>query len=184
MTAVASEKPKRAPASRAPKDRAPPAAKPRRIAAPGASAVRLDVLDFVDVYQATPMERIAWIRRGVEAANVRILAERMRTHKDQLMRNLGLPRATVDRKAKERKTLSPEQTERVVGLSKLVGQVQTIVAQSGEPKGFDAAHWVGEWLERANPALGGRRPADLMDTAEGQEVVGSLLARLQSGAYA
>ncbi len=33
-------------------------------------------------------------------------------------------------------------------------------------------------------ALGGKRPADLMDTAEGQAIVSNLVARMQSGAYA
>lgn len=34
------------------------------------------------------------------------------------------------------------------------------------------------------PDLAGARHASLMDTAEGQQIVANLLARLQSGAYA
>ena len=34
------------------------------------------------------------------------------------------------------------------------------------------------------PALGGARPIDLMDTMEGQALVSTTLAQLQSGAYA
>jgi uncharacterized protein (DUF2384 family) len=34
------------------------------------------------------------------------------------------------------------------------------------------------------PALQGRRPAEFMDTAEGQAIVANLLQRAQSGAYA
>ena len=33
------------------------------------------------------------------------------------------------------------------------------------------------------PALGGQRPAELMDTPEGQGIVFQLVARMQSGAY-
>jgi hypothetical protein len=31
-----------------------------------------------------------------------------------------------------------------------------------ESKDFDSAKWLGQWLERAQPALGGRKPADLI----------------------
>jgi len=136
------------------------------------------------VFQAAPMDRLETIKRGVRAGEVIKLAALMDTSQDRLMKRLGLPRATVVRKTKAHQNLSTEQGERVVGLSKLVGQVQTIVNESGNPEGFDAAHWTGEWLERPNPALGGRPPAELMDTVAGQELVGSLLAKMQSGAYA
>lgn len=157
--------------------KAPKRAKPATVA-------ELHLFDFIDVYQAAPMERIEWIKKGVGAINVVDLADRLDTSKEQLMKALGLPRATIDRKAKAYQNLSTEQAERLIGLSKLIGQVETMVEQSGEPAGFDAAHWVGRWLDRPNPSLGGRRPAELMDTVAGQEVVSSVLAKLQSGAYA
>jgi uncharacterized protein (DUF2384 family) len=50
-------------------------------------------------------------------------------------------------------------------------------------EGFSAARWVAEWLQRPHPALGGRRPGELMDTADGRELLTDLLARQQSGAY-
>lgn len=147
-------------------------------------AAPFDVLDFAFIYRASPFERIEWIKHGLEARMVIELATRLDTSQEHLMTRLGLPRATIVRKSKARENLSTEQTERVVGLSRLIGQVQTMVEQSGEPEGFDAAHWVADWLERPNPALGGRRPAELMDTVGGQELVGSVLAKMQSGAYA
>jgi len=72
----------------------------------------------------------------------------------------------------------------VLGMGRLVGQVQRMVEESGRPEGFDAAAWVARWMERPVPALAGRRPAELMDTAEGQALVANVLARAQSGAYA
>jgi uncharacterized protein (DUF2384 family) len=72
----------------------------------------------------------------------------------------------------------------VIGLMKLIGQVRTIVEQSGDPIDFDAAQWVGRWIEKPNHALGGRPPAELMDTVAGQELVAGLIAKMQSGAYA
>jgi uncharacterized protein (DUF2384 family) len=37
---------------------------------------------------------------------------------------------------------------------------------------------------RTLPAFGGARPADLIDTMEGQSLVSAALGRIQSGAYA
>jgi uncharacterized protein (DUF2384 family) len=65
-----------------------------------------------------------------------------------------------------------------------VGQVQALVRESGNPEGFDAAQWTATWLQRPNPALGGRTPGDYMDTADGRELVASLVAQMQGGAYA
>jgi putative toxin-antitoxin system antitoxin component (TIGR02293 family) len=97
---------------------------------------------------------------------------------------LGLSTTTIDRKAKSGESLSPDQSERIVAMAKLIGQVQAMVEQSGDATDFDAAKWVARWLEEPLPALGGQRPAEFMDTAEGREVVSNLLAMTQSGAYA
>lgn len=64
-----------------------------------------------------------------------------------------------------------------------VGQVQAMVEESGIPEGFDAAAWLATWLEQPLPALDAKRPAELMDTAEGQSIVAQILSRAQSGAY-
>ena len=59
-----------------------------------------------------------------------------------------------------------------------------MVHESGDPRGFKAAEWVAAWLDRPHPALGGRRPAELMDTTDGRAIVFDLVARAQSSAYA
>jgi uncharacterized protein (DUF2384 family) len=68
--------------------------------------------------------------------------------------------------------------------AELIHQVEVMVQQSGNPEGFDSAEWVARWLEAPCPALGGQCPSAYMATAEGQELVSSLLAMMQSGAYA
>jgi hypothetical protein len=76
------------------------------------------------------------------------------------MITLGVPRSTVIRKAKAKTRLASEQSERVIGLSRLVDQVESLVAESGDPEGFDAAPWSQGWLEQPNPALGERHPGE------------------------
>ena len=90
----------------------------------------------------------------------------------------------MNRKSRDQKRLSSDESSRVIGMARLVGQVQAMVEESGDPEGFDAAPWVAQWLEQPLPALGGRRPAELMDTPEGESLVSNLVARLQTGAYA
>jgi len=136
------------------------------------------------LFLATGLERVEMIRRGVPATVLQQIVRKMDIPKERLYATLRLPRSTIDRKIRNNGTLSAEHSERVIGLERLIGQVEAMVAQSGNPQGFDANRWVGEWLERPLPALGGAKPADFMDTMEGQELVARLLAQSQSGAYA
>ncbi|MDN5880766.1 MAG: DUF2384 domain-containing protein [Nitrosospira sp.] len=145
---------------------------------------RPSVTNFSDVYRLGPLERIEMIKRGVPAEEVAKIAKTIGRPKEHLFKVLGLPRARVDRRSLSKRQLALAQGERVLGFSKLVGQVQVMVEQSGDPKGFDAARWVADWLDRPVSALGGRCPAEYMDTAEGQELVSGLIAKVQSGAYA
>lgn len=48
---------------------------------------------------------------------------------------------------------------------------------------FDAGKWFGAWIERAQPALGGARPVELMATPTGRRVVRRILGAIASGAY-
>lgn len=149
-----------------------------------AAAPRKLPLNFLSMYEADPMERIGIVKRGMPAKTVEVMAKRMAVPKERLVSTLGLARATVDRKARENKLLSQDDSARVLGMARLVGQVQAMVAESGTPAGFDAAAWVADWLESPLPALNGERPAAFMDTAEGQALVATLVARMQTGAYA
>jgi len=141
-------------------------------------------LEPVELYQADPIDLVTLVKTGVPAADFVELASSMKMTKERLASTLGLARATVDRKIRDRKLLSPDESSRLLGMASLVGQVQAMVAQSGQAQGFDAGAWVSDWIERPVPALGGRRPAQLMDTAEGQGIVSRLVAQMQSGAYA
>jgi putative toxin-antitoxin system antitoxin component (TIGR02293 family) len=139
--------------------------------------------DFLEAFQADAMERVRIVKRGVPAGVIDTMARRMGMPKEKLIKTLGLARATIDRKARDSKPLSPDEGSKVLGMARLVGQVQAMVDESGEPAGFDAAAWLAGWLDRPLSALGGQRPAELMDTAEGQGLVSQLVARMQSGAY-
>jgi putative toxin-antitoxin system antitoxin component (TIGR02293 family) len=131
-----------------------------------------------------PQARIALIRQGIPSSTIGNLAVRMGMSKEYLLSSLGLSRATISRKEKDAVVLSKDESERVLGVETLIGMVQTMVEQSGDPAGFDAARWVSNWLSKPLPALAGATPASYMDTFEGQKLVAELLSMIQSGAYA
>jgi putative toxin-antitoxin system antitoxin component (TIGR02293 family) len=141
-------------------------------------------LRLASLYRFTPLERVELVKAGVPALLVVRISEDMAIPREKLYETIGLARATVNRKLRERQMLDQDESERVLGIARLVGQVETIVKESGNVQEFDAARWVAAWLERPQPALGGTRPAELMDTAEGRSIVSDLIARMQSGAYA
>ena len=143
-----------------------------------------DLYSFIDVFRAEPLTRVKMIKQGLPADFLDQLSRRMNMPKERLLPALGIARATASRRVREAKPLSSDNSERALGMARLVGQVQAMVEESGDPHGFNAAEWVARWLEEPLPALGGQSPAQLMDTAEGQAIVSNLLARMQSGTYA
>ena len=148
----------------------------------------------MDLYRASPLERIALIRAGVDAAQVKHLLADLAVGQGAGFEALNLSAATVNKKVHQGQRLSPAESERVIGCARLVGQLEAMVEESGveesgveesgEGAGFNAAGWMARWLTEPLPALGGVRPVELMDTMEGQALVSSVLAKLQTGAYA
>jgi putative toxin-antitoxin system antitoxin component (TIGR02293 family) len=141
-------------------------------------------LSFVHIYQVEPIDRIKLIRDGVPARYINVISDSMGITKDTLFKFLNLPKSTIDKKSVANQVLPIEQGERLIGMAKLVGQVESIVFESGNPDGFNAAKWVAQWLEKPSPALGGEKPSAYLDTVSGQEMISDLLAKIQTGAYA
>jgi putative toxin-antitoxin system antitoxin component (TIGR02293 family) len=140
-------------------------------------------MSYLAVFRASPLERISMIKHGIRATEAKRIIAELAIGQGATLKALNLSPATVNKKAKQGQTLSPDESERVIGFAKLVGQLEAIVQESGNPEGFDAATWMSSWLNEPVPALGGARPIDLMDTMEGQALVSATLAQLQSGAY-
>lgn len=160
---------------------APVSTRPHASRHPSAGQTGAGILHIV---HSSPDERISTIRAGIPAHEIEGVASAMKLTKEEFMAWLGIPRATVNRKVRNDERLSPEHSERLLGVARLIGKVQTMVEESGDATGFDAAEWASAWLDAEQPVLGGRRPAEYMDTMEGQQLVLSLLEMTQSGAYA
>ena len=129
------------------------------------------------------MDRIRLVKQGISVRVLAQMAKHMSLRKQRLAGMLGLARAAVDRTVHEDKPLSEVKGLRVLGMASLIGQVQTMIEEPGNAEGFNAAEWVGRWIDRPLPALSGQKPAELMDTFDGQLLVSGLVACMQSGAY-
>jgi putative toxin-antitoxin system antitoxin component (TIGR02293 family) len=139
---------------------------------------------FVKLYKAPVLTQVEWVKSGLGARDAKIILGQLRVPQGEALTALHIPVATVNRKAKTNAPLSPAEGERVLGVGRLLGQLQTIIRESGNPEGFDASAWLSAWMSAPVPALGGARPLDLMDTMTGQALVSQVLAQMQSGAYA
>jgi putative toxin-antitoxin system antitoxin component (TIGR02293 family) len=135
------------------------------------------------LYRTNRADLVKIVKDGVPAHFVEVLTERMAMPKDKFYRTIGLIRPTVDRKVRAEKTLNQDESERMIGIARLVGQAQSMVQESGGSQDFDAARWVSAWLDRPLPALGGKRPGEFMDTAIGRSMVADVLGQQQSSAY-
>jgi putative toxin-antitoxin system antitoxin component (TIGR02293 family) len=137
------------------------------------------------VSSATPMQIVEIERRGVMGSFIKDLSKRMEVPSSRIYTILGLPKATAEKKAAAGELVNGTGGQAAVGMIRLLGIAQEMVRNSTavQAKGFDAAKWLGRWLEQPQPALGGRKAADLIDTPTGVEVVARLLGSIESGAY-
>ena len=137
------------------------------------------------VASATPMQIVEIERKGVLGSFIKDLSRRMAIPSSRIFSILGVPKATAEKKAAAGEMVTGRGGQAAIGMVKLLGIAQEIVANStaSEARGFDATKWLGQWIERPQPSLGGRKPADLLDTPTGVEVVARLLGSIESGAY-
>lgn len=148
------------------------------------SLMKLKSTGYYVFYDMQPVDRAGLVKSGVPSKMVGLISTDMGMSKDRFVKITGLSRATTNRKIASKTDFSVDESERLVGLVKLIGQVESIVKESGVPEGFKAAKWFSDWIEQPAPALGGLKPEDLLDTSDGREAVSKLLSQIQSGAYA
>lgn len=137
------------------------------------------------INEATPMQIVEIERRGVPGFFIKDLSRRMVIPSSRIFRILGIAKATAEKKAASGEMIAGPGGQAAIGVVKLLGIAQRMVADSTADgaQDFDPAEWLGRWLERPQPALGGGKPADLLDTPTGVQIVARLLGSIESGAY-
>ena len=137
------------------------------------------------VRQATPMEIMELERQGVHGALIKDLSKSMALSSTRFFSILGVPKATAEKKAAAGERVTGRGGQSAIGMLRLLDIAQDLVDNStaAGAKGFDAAKWLGKWIETPQPALDGRKPADFVDTPTGVSIVARVLGSIHSGAY-
>lgn len=137
------------------------------------------------IAEATPMQLVEVERRGVKGRFIKDFSRRIGVSAVRFYEILGVPKATVEKRSTEGTEITGAGGQAAVAMAKLLAKAQEIVGNSTSPaaRDFDAAKWLGQWIERPQPALGGRKPAELIGTPTGTEMVSRLLGAIESGAY-
>lgn len=92
----------------------------------------------------------------------------------ELARLLGMGEATLRRARVARTKLDPATSDRLYRLSKVVAVAE---------EALEGAANAMQWLRRAQPALAGAVPLDLLVTQAGADEVETLLRRIDFGVY-
>lgn len=142
---------------------------------------------FRKMLRTAPLaDRVRIERDGVPYAVVKNLIDEIGVSSGEFRLYVGIPKATFTKKMKEKTLFAGTSGQSVVGLMDLINKVDDMLAaekDNDEARNFDVERWVGDWIQRPQPALGGLAPAELMDTPTGRASVMRVLGAIQSGAY-
>ena len=110
------------------------------------SPSRQVIPDFTVTYFLTQAETSALVKQGIWADDVRKIARSMSIERGRIAAMLGIPGIAVASGGQRKQLLSPAHARRLVGLGKLAGLLQALVARSGDSNNFNAMHWLAHWL--------------------------------------
>ena len=67
----------------------------------------------------------------------------------------------------------------------LLEVAERMLANSTAPEAevLDPVEWLDRWMQTPQPALGGKRPREFLDTPGGGAVIARVLGAIESGAY-
>lgn len=118
-------------------------------------------------------EQIETIRKGIAAQVFDQLATALGLGKEALARSLNINAQTL-RKRKSR-VLSAEEAEKSLRAARVFAFATEVLGSEEDARA---------WLNREIPALGAKRPLDLLDTDIGAHEVTNLLGGIKWGMYA
>lgn len=142
---------------------------------------------FRTLLRTAPLaERVRIEREGVPYQVVKGLIDDIFVSSTEFQSFVRIPKATFTKKMRDKSLFAGTTGQSVVGLMELINKVEDMLAAEPDnpaARDFDVERWVGQWIQRPQPALGGLAPAELMDTPSGRASVMRVLGAVQSGAY-
>lgn len=124
-------------------------------------------------------------RTGVSSDEFLGTIERLKMPSSRVFEFLKIPKSTAAYKIKNKARFEGMEALAILRIVKLLSKAESIIANSLHPdaKDFDVGKWLGEWIESPQPALGGIKPSELLDTEVGGNRVYQVLSALESGSY-
>jgi putative toxin-antitoxin system antitoxin component (TIGR02293 family) len=124
---------------------------------------------------STTLDFLPYIRRGLPTKTVDSVAKRLDLSSLATVESLGFAKRTWARRVQSGELLSPEESERVVGLARVLAVATQVLGDSTTAR---------RWLLTENRALGGIVPLRMLDTGIGASAVLDELGRIEHGVYA
>ena len=122
---------------------------------------------------STP-QLIEQVRAGLAYSELEALQASLGLPMERLAAQVGLSRATLQRRKKSDAALSAIQSDRVVRLARLMGKAIDVLDGEANAR---------QWLSTPQHGLGGATPLDYADTEIGAREVENLLGRIEHGVF-
>lgn len=119
------------------------------------------------------LERVGIIRAGIPYASIEVISKRINVPIKEILRILGLPQTTYNKKRREKSLLNGRDSEIVLLLTELVDFGNEVF--NHEEEKFQ------RWMKKQNIALGGNSPESLLDSTTGIQEVKNCLNRIEYG---
>ncbi len=120
-----------------------------------------------------PYDLVRLARRGVTRATLKVVSQGLGVSMKELIPKLPIGERTLQR-YKEQEYLPSHISEQIIQWAQIILFGQTV---------FAAPDIFQHWMLTANRALGGVKPADLLDTRQGAELLLQLLGQIEHGVY-
>lgn len=127
------------------------------------------------LHAKSALERDHMVREGFETGSLDSFANRFGRSGRSLAQLLGVAPATYDRRVREGKPLSQDDSDRVARL---------IDVERAAARVFGDEEAAREWLAAPVPVLGGAVPIELLATTPGHQAVINALRRIMAGTAA
>lgn len=142
------------------------------------------VICYGELARQRPYDAWCSAHADVPALTLKIIAEDLGVPSHRVANWLGLSSRAMSRKVRLRQSLNLSESEKVLALARIVGQLVSADPSSDAQALAAAFRWLGSWFERPVPALGGLAPSVFMDTAEGRQLISVTVAQILVGSYA
>jgi putative toxin-antitoxin system antitoxin component (TIGR02293 family) len=128
--------------------------------------------------RATPrsaIDMVPTLRKGLPSRSLERVATELGMSPIAVGGLLGIPSRTLARRLQEKRTFTPDESQRVFRLSRVLALVTSALGSVDKAR---------HWLQTPNRVLEGQVPLELLDTDVGADAVIEEIGRIEHGVFA